>query len=379
MMEEDYFRILGVGLVRSQGMRKGIVVDLNEVAETVKESIREAERCSGVSLDSAYIGVTGSHISCFNTSSTLSLPRGNGHISPRDMRRLMERARQLRVSRDRELLHALPQIYWNGREGDASGPARVHLDVHVVTASANAVKNLTKSVHRAGVVVEDVILEPLASGEAILRPAEKDVGVVVVDIGGGTTDIAVFKNGTVWHTAAIPVAGYQVTRDISIGLGIPYSLAEELKLKYGALDTAAGPTPSEFPLELENGRVIHYRELVDIVTARITEILQLVWVELGGEEVLDVAPAGIVLTGGTSKTPGIAALARDLFRLPCRVGVPRNISGMVENLHDPSFATTVGLLFWASRCSDKELARHRHSGPLTRLWMKVRRRIMGRR
>jgi cell division protein FtsA len=373
--EGDYFRILGVGLVRSQGMRKGVVIDLKEVGETVRESLREAEKCSGLSLPSAYIGITGSHISCFNTSSALAITEDNNRVRGKDMKRLLERARQIQVSSDRELLHAIPRIYQADREPKANPSGlsafQLYADVHVVTAATNAVKNLCKSVRKAGLVVEDVILEPLASGEAVLRPAEKDVGVVVVDIGGGTTDIAVFKDGGVWHTAAIPVAGYQLTRDLSIGLGIPYEMAEELKVAYGTVSYAQSPTPPEFPLERE-GRIITYSDLVDIITHRVEEILQLVLVELSEENISSLAPAGIVFTGGTSKLPGITTLAREIFHLPCRIGVPRNICGLVDHLHDPAFATTVGLLYWAIRYSHRELRKHHRPSPLARLWLKIR-------
>lgn len=368
----DYFRILGVGIIPSQGMRKAMVTDLEEMADSVRESVREAERSSGKRLVSAYIGVTGSHISSFNTTSSLALGGGE-KLNPREERQLLEQARSLRLSPDRELLHAIPRFSFDGSgvEGRIS-PAMA--EVHIVTAAANALRNLTKSVRRAGVVPEDVILEPLASGEAVLREAEKQVGAVVVDIGGGTTDIALFRDGAVYHTAAIPVAGYQLSRDLAIGLNLSFEEAEELKLRFASLSPSGGSAVPDAALALE-GREIPAWQVAEILRCRLTELLRLVWVELGGDDLRNQAPAGMVFTGGTAKLPRLLPLARDIFGLSCRIGVPRNITGLVEQLHDPAFSTSVGLLYWGVNCTDRELRQHHRPSSLTRLWLQVRRRL----
>lgn len=372
----DYFRILGVGIVPSHGMRKAMVTDLGEITESVHESVREAESSSGRKLVSAFIGVTGSHISSFNTTSSLALSGGESKLTPREERQLLEQARSLRFSPDRELLHAIPRLAFGSNGGDG----RLHpamAEVHIVTAATNALRNLTRSVRKAGVVPEDIILEPLASGEAVLREAEKQVGVVVVDIGGGTTDIALFKDGGAYHTAAIPVAGYQLSRDLAVGLSLSYQEGEQLKLQFASLSPSGGSAVPERPLLLD-GREIPAREVAEILHCRLTELLRLVWVELGGESLASLAPAGLVFTGGTAKIPGILPLAQNIFELPCRVGVPRNITGLVSQLHDPAFSTSVGLLSWGARHSDQEIRQHHHPNSLTRLWFQVRHRLPGR-
>ncbi len=377
--EDEYFRIIGVGIGRSLGMRKAVVIDLNQVGDSVKDSVREAEISSGVHISSAYIGITGSHVSSFNTSSAISIP-DDQPVGSKDMQRLMQHAWEMRMSTERQLLHAVPSLYKLDDQTEVQNPLGLHssrLDsqVHMVTAATHAVNNLIKSVRKAGVAPEDIILEPLASGEAVLRPAEKDVGIVVVDIGGGTTDIAVFKNNSVWHTAAIPVAGYQVTRDLAFGLGVSYETAEALKLKYASLDGNHNGKPSpETKLELEDNGSIPFREFQEILSARVEELLELIKVELATEDLHLMAPAGFVLTGGTSKLPGLTTVAQRVFGLPCRVGVPRNISGLVHMLHDPAFATSVGLLYWGAKYSNQELRRVHHPSPLTRMFLSVRRR-----
>lgn len=374
----DYFHIVGVGITRSRGMRKATVVSVDEIAETIRESVREAEISSGLPLGPAFIGVTGGHISCFNTSSTLVMPAPDHQLGERERGQLMSRLRHIRLSPERELIHALPRLHEQEAclEKDSLPSFRLQADVHVVTAAAGAVRNLTQSVRRAGVVPEDVVLEPLASGEAVLRSAEKDVGVVVVDIGGGTTDIALFKNDAVWHTAAIPVAGNQVTQDLAVGLGIPFEVAEELKVKYASLKPT--PPPTELPPGLGNSQNLLHPRLQEIVYTRLEEMMKLVWVELSEYDLAAVAPAGIVLTGGSSKIPGLAEMVGHIFGLPCRVGVPRNIGGLVDHLHDPAFATSVGLLYWGARHAPLELIQHHRPSPLTHLWLKVKGRLFWR-
>ncbi|MEE9203054.1 MAG: cell division protein FtsA, partial [Dehalococcoidia bacterium] len=229
--ETESFQVLGVGVVPSLGLRKGIVTNINEARESVREAVFKAEQASGIRMESAYVGITGSHISSMNTRSAIAITRGDQVVNSDDLKRVLQSARTVSVAKDRELLHVITRDYiLDGHEG-ISNPVGMHgfrldADAHVVTAAAASVRNLVKCIRGAGVEVEDVVLEPLASGAAVLRQDERANGAVLIDMGGGTTDVAIFKEGNVWHTAVLPVAGYQITRDIAIGLGVPFEMAE---------------------------------------------------------------------------------------------------------------------------------------------------------
>jgi cell division protein FtsA len=225
---------------------------------------------------------------------------------------------------------------------------RLDVETHVITAAVASVQNLVKCIRGIGIDIEDLILEPLASSEAILTEDEKQVGIVLADIGGGTTDIAIFKDGSIWHTAILPVAGYQLTRDISIGLGLPFDVAEEMKKRYGSVMPVYESkieTPSTIS---EDGHGVSYQNLCDIIRARVEEIIRLILLELPRSDYETLVPAGLVLTGGSSNLSGIDAMGREILQLPVRVGVPTNIYGITDTLRDPAYATSVGLLLWGT-------------------------------
>jgi cell division protein FtsA len=226
---------------------------------------------------------------------------------------------------------------------------RLDVEAHIITAAVTSVQNLIKCVRSVGIDIEDLILEPLASSEAVLTEDEKQVGTILADIGGGTTDIAVFKEGSIWHTAIIPVAGYQLTRDIAVGLGLPFDIAEEMKKRYGSVMPVYESkldTPSTIS---QDGHGVSYQDLCDIVRARVDEIIRLILLEMPRSEYETFVPGGLVLTGGSSNLSGIEVLGRDITRLPVRVGVPTNIYGIADILHDPAYATSVGLLLWGAK------------------------------
>jgi cell division protein FtsA len=226
---------------------------------------------------------------------------------------------------------------------------RLDVETHVITAAATSVQNLVKCIRGVGIDVEDLILEPLASSEAVLTNDEKQVGVILADIGGGTTDICVFKDGSIWHTAILPVAGYQLTRDIAIGLGLPFDIAEEMKKRYGSvMPVYDSKADSQSPIS-EDGHGVSYQDLCDIIRARVEEIIRLVLLEMPRSEYESIIPAGLVLTGGTSNLSGIETLGRDILKLPVRVGVPSNVYGITDALRDPAYATSVGLLLWGAK------------------------------
>ena len=227
---------------------------------------------------------------------------------------------------------------------------RLDVETHIITAAVTSVQNLIKCIRGIGLDIDDLVLEPLASSEAVLSEDEKKVGVILADIGGGTTDIAIFREGSIWHTAVLPVAGYQITRDIAIGLGLPFDVAEEMKKKYGSVapvyDTRTGMSNDGM---ISNGHGVSHRDLCDIIRARVEEILRLIMLEMPNSEYEKLVPDGLVLTGGSSNLAGIEALGRNTLQLPVRVGMPSNIYGISDALHDPAYATGVGLLLWGAK------------------------------
>ncbi|MCL0048223.1 cell division protein FtsA [Dehalococcoidia bacterium] len=347
-------QILGVGVVPSGGVHKGLVVNIDEAKEAIRESVMRAERTSGLRIESAYVGVTGRHISSLNSRGVVATTRSDKRVTADDLDRVLESARSITIPSDRRLLHVIPRHYTLDGQVAVKEPVGMHsfrLDVetHIVTVSAALVQNLIKSIRGVGVEIDNLVLSPLAAGETVLSADERNAGVILADIGAGTTDVAIFKEGCVWHSAILPVGGYQVTRDIAIGLGIPNELAEEMKRKYGNLMTTNDVRAEHSELDVGNRHTVSYRELNDIIRVRVEEVLQLVMMEIPRGEWDVLAPAGLVLTGGTANIPGIDLLAREVLDMQhVRVGVPGDITGIADTLHDPASATSVGLLFWGA-------------------------------
>lgn len=343
-------RIAGVGLNPSKGLHKGLVVNINDAKESIRESVKMAEQASGYKIESAFVGVTGRHISARNNRGVVAITRNDRLVRPDDLRRVLQTAQNVKVPVEERMLHVIPRGYAvDGQEG-VRNPIGMHgfrLDVetHVITAAVTSVQNLVKCIRGVGVDIDDLIFEPLASSEAVLSEDEKQVGVILADIGGGTTDISVFKDGSIWHSAILPVAGYQLTRDIAIGLGLPFDVAEEMKKTYGSvMPVYEGKTEDD--AISENGHSVSYQGLCDIIKARIEEIIRLVMLELPRSEYEALVPAGLVLTGGSSNLSGIDAVGRDITRLPVRVGTPIQMYGISDVLNNPAYATSVGLLLW---------------------------------
>jgi len=251
---------------------------------------------------------------------------------------------------------------------------RLDVETHVITAAVTSIQNLVKCIRSIGIDIEDLVLEPLASSEAILTEDEKQTGVILADIGGGTTDIAVFREGSIWHTSILPVAGYQLTRDIAIGLGLPFDIAEEMKKKYGSCIPVYEGGADTAPAISQDGHGISYQDLCDIVRARVEEIMKLILLEMPNSEYESLVPSGLVLTGGSSNLAGIATLGRDILRLPVRVGTPNDIYGIGDVLRDPAYATSVGLLLWGVKYEGKRSWKSNlFGGALRRLATNLRR------
>jgi len=373
--DRDVIRVAGVGVTPSQGLHKGLVVNINEARESIRESVKKAEQTSGYKVESAYVGVTGRHVSSLNNRGVVAITRNDRLVRPDDLKRVLQCAQSVKIPSDRKLLHVIPRSYAVDGQAGVRNPVGMHgfrLDVetHVITAAVTSVQNLAKCIRGIGVDIEDLVLEPLASSEAVLTEDEKQVGVVLADIGGGTTDIAVFKDGSIWHTAILPVAGYQLTRDVAIGLGLPFDVAEEMKKRYGSVMPVYESRTESTDVMAEDGHGASYQDLCDIIRARVEEIIRLILLELPRSEAEALVPAGLVLTGGSANLSGIEALGRDILRLPVRVGIPTNIHGITDVLRDPAYATSVGLLLWGAKHEGRQMWKSR--GFLRRLISRIK-------
>ncbi len=344
-------RVLGVGVVPSQGLQKGLVVNFDEAKQSIRASVRKAEQIAGYKLESAYVGVTGRHVSSVNNRGVIAITRNDKMVRLSDLKRVLDVARSVNIPNERELLHVIPRSYAvDGQEG-VKNPVGMHgfrLDVetHIISAAVTSVKNLTKCIRGIGIDIDDLVLEPLASAEAVLTEEEKQTGVMLADIGGGTTDIAVFKDNSIYHTSVLPVAGYQLTRDISIGLNLSFDLAESMKKKYGNVMLVHDGKDTDDRTLTEDGHSVSYRDLSEIVRIRVEELLRLIIMELPRSDYAKLIPSGLVLTGGTANLPGIAELGCEVTRLPVRVGAPVSLYGVSDVLRNPAYATSVGLLLW---------------------------------
>ena len=347
-------RVLGVGVTPSKGLHKGLVVNISDAVDSIRESVRKAEQASGTKVESAYVGVTGRHVSSLNNRGVVAITHNDRLVRPDDLKRVLQSARSIKVPSDRKLLHVIPRSYAIDGQVGVKNPVGMHgfrLDVetHIITAAITSVQNLAKCIRSIGIDIDDLILEPLASNEAVLTEDEKQIGVILADIGGGTTDIAVFREGSIWHTAILPVAGYQITRDVAIGLGLPFDVAEEMKKRYGSVMPVYEGKIETTSTISEDGHGVSYQDLCDIIRARVEEIVKLILLELPRSEYETLVPAGLVLTGGSANLSGIEALGRDMLGLSVRVGIPTHMSGITDVLHDPAYATSVGLLLWGAK------------------------------
>jgi len=352
-------RILGVGIAPSSGLQKGLVTNFNEVKDSIRQSVRRAERVAGYRLESAYISVTGRHISSVNSQGVVAITRNDQLVRTEDLKRVLEVAGSSRVPSDRKVLHVIPRTYTIDGQVGVRNPVGMHgfrLDVetHIITAGMTSVQNLTKCLISIGINIDGMVLAPLASAEAVLSGEERQNGVLVADIGGGTTGIAVFKDNSIYHTSVLPVAGDQISQDISVGLGLSFDLAEEMKKKYGNVTPIhEGEGESDRTLT-EDGHSISYLDLSEIIRIRVEELLRLVVLELPQSEYAKFIPAGLVLTGGTANLPGITELGHQITRLPVRIGTPHSLYGISDTLLDPACATSVGLLFWSVKGEDTQ-------------------------
>lgn len=343
--------VVGIGSHPSRGLKRGIVINIDATVQSITHAIEEAELMAGCEIHSVYTGIAGSHIRSLNSHGIVAIR--DREVTQTDIDRVIDAAKAVAIPADQKILHILPQEFIiDSQEGvrEPIGMSGVRLEakVHIVTGSVSAVQNIVKCIERCGLHVSDLVLQQLASSSAVLTDDEKELGVCLVDIGGGTTDIAIFTDGAIRHSAVIPIAGDQVTNDIAVALRTPTKHAEEIKIKYAcAIDRAVdGDTNIAVPSNYNQRQVreIPRKLLVNVVGARYEELFALVQAELKRSRFADAIGAGIVLTGGASKVDGVLDLAEQVFRLPVRIGMPQNIGGMVEVVNNPIYATGIGLL-----------------------------------
>jgi cell division protein FtsA len=369
---ENEIAVLGYGVAPCTGLRKGVVVNIEATVEAIRAATEEAERSSGIRIGSVAAGVAGAHIRGLNSHGIVAV-RG-GEVGPRDVDRVIDAARAVAIPLDRQVLHILPQQFAvDDQEGvrDPIGMAGVRLEarIHIVTAAQSYGANLTKCCERAGVTPSELVFEPLASAEAALFPEERELGVALIDIGGGTTDIIVFYGGAVMHTAVLPIGGNHLTNDVAAGLRTPAADAEKLKIDYGVATSLVVRRDETVQVPGVGGReprIIARRILAEIIEPRMEEIFSMAQRELMRSGVADSLASGLVLVGGTSLLEGTQELAERVFNLPVRRGLPNNLKGMPEELMKPMYTTSAGLLLYqaGSRGLGNGAARFRKFGKL---------------
>jgi cell division protein FtsA len=347
--------IVGVGTCPSQGLRRGVVVNIEETVTSIAAALDRAERLSGKKITTAYVGIAGSHISSENSKGFVAISPSDRDIVQNDISRAIEVARAIAIPANREVIHVIPRGYVvDGQEGiknpiGMSG-FRLEVETHIITGAVSSIHNLIKCVHKARVEIEDLVLEPLASSEAVLADGETDLGVALVDIGGGTSDVAVFSDGAIWHTMVLPIGGNLVTNDIAIGLRLPFGVAEELKVTYGHCDPSAIAEDDMIDLaQFMPGcdDLVPRKLLAEIIQARMEELFEIIREEISKSGYDGLLPAGLVITGGAAEVPGIQALAGQILDLPTRIGTPLGLHGLADSISRPAYATAVGLLQWA--------------------------------
>jgi len=350
--------IIGVGHHVSRGLKKGVVVNIESTVQSIQRAVEEAELMAGCQIHSVYAGIAGSHINSFNSHGIVAIK--DREVARNDVERVIEAARALAIPADQKILHVLPQEFIIDKQEGIREPigmsgVRLEAKVHVVTGAVSAAQNIIKCVRRCGLEVDDIILEQLASSLSVITDDEKELGVCLVDIGGGTTDICVFTDGAIRHTAVIPIAGDQVTNDIAVALRTPTQHAEQIKKKYGcaltqlakADETIEVPGVGERP-----AKQLSRQTLAEVVEPRMEELFTLIQAELRRSGFEDVIGSGIVLTGGSSKLEGMVDLAEEVFHMPVRLGLPQFVGGLTNIIQNPIYATGIGLTIFGARHGD---------------------------
>jgi len=371
--------IIGVGTAPSRGLRKGVVVNIDHTVASIRKAVEDAELMAGCQIESVFAGISGGHIKGINSHGVIAIK--NREVTAVDVERVIDAARAVAIPMDREVIHILPQEFMvDDQEGirEPIGMAGVRLEakVHIVTGAVSAAQNIIRCAHRSGLKVEDLVLQQMAASEAVLSPDEKELGVALVDVGGGTTDLAMFAEGAIRHTSVISVGGDQLTNDIAVGLRTPMAEAEKIKRRYGCALGALVNGDEAIPVPGVGGRqprMLSRSVLADIAEPRLEEIFSLVRRELEKHGLLESIASGMVLTGGTVAIQGVAELAEQIFDMPVRIGYPIGISGLVDIVNSPVYATGVGLSLWGARNQNVPLVSSYHdAGMFNRVVGKMR-------
>jgi cell division protein FtsA len=375
---EGEIEIIGIGSHPSRGLKKGVVVNIESTVQSIQRAIEEAELMAGCQINSVYAGIAGSHIRSLNSHGIVAIR--DKEVGQLDVERVIDAARAVAIPADQKILHIIPQEFIiDNQEGihEPAGMSGVRLEakVHMITGAVSAAQNIVKCVRRCGLEVDDIILEQLASSYAVLTDDERELGVCLVDIGGGTTDIAVFTDGSIRHTAVIPIAGDQVTNDIAVALRTPTQYAEEIKKKYAcALRQLASSDESiEVPSVGDRPpRRLARQTLAEVVEPRYEELMVLIQAELRRSGFEDLVAAGIVLTGGSSKMEGLVELAEEVFHMPVRLGMPQYVAGLVDVVRNPIYATGVGLLLFGHQNSEQRMSEAALGSGVKGIWAKMK-------
>ncbi|MCK4395851.1 cell division protein FtsA [candidate division WOR-3 bacterium] len=377
--EKSEINIVGVGTTPSYGLRRGVVVNLDKTVQGIRQAVGEAELMAGVKVNNVVVGIAGDHIKSFNSRGVIAVSRTEEGISNEDIKRVIEQAKAVTIPMDRKIIHVLPQDYTVDDQTGIKEPVgmagvRLEAEVHVVTAAITAIQNIVKSIERANLAIRNIVLQPYASSFAVLDEEEKELGVCLLDVGGGTTDFSIFFEGSIRHTSVVGLGGVNITNDIAIGLRTPRAQAEEIKKRHGAALSSIVDTNETMEVPGVGGRKkreVSRQILASIIEPRIEEVFSLVEREIKRSGFDDRLTAGIVLTGGTVKMEGIEQLAERIFDLPVKVGVPKGIVGLTDAVSDPVHAAGIGLIVYGYKHRDEEGFFERKAGLLDRFIRRV--------
>lgn len=383
LSEGNELTVVGIGSAESKGLRKGVVVNLDSTVSAIRKAVEEAEKVAGTSVESVYVGLSGVHVKSFNSRGAVAITAHNREIGKEDIRRVVETAKAVSLPTDREIVHVLPQEFVvDGQDGigDPLGllGTRLEVNCHIVTSSTTAAQNIVTAANRSGIIVADTVLQQLASAESTLGVDDKELGVALVDIGGGTTDLAVFAQGAIRHTSILPLGGDQVTNDIAVGLRTSIPEAERIKRQYGCALSTLIEEDVSFEVPSVGGRQpksISKKILCEIIQPRVEEIVSLTQEEIKQAGMEKALGAGIVVTGGTVLLDGVIDVTEQIFDLPVRKGIPTGLEGMAEVLSSPIYSTVVGLILYGYRTHSHRLAKVYSNGNLLSKglsWLKAR-------